>query len=298
MRVSNSFAEIVRRTAFQGYRYDGQSRRIDCVYELDSNQTKKLTDLALFTYGYGDYREAYRAIAAVVASADDSDAVSVNELSLLNLEAGTLVTVCFRDGSQIALLYDADANFFVLSDTAGTLRRADSMKLLMLNFRRGDRIVAVIRRNGVPYPDAHTCYTSDEVSEIRVIYVSPYAPMSVSASLALDNVTEGSDVVYSNGARINGIFDSSVLTDQPSDALYRLDLSKMEYTINPLFQPQSADNEKVMVMLASAAEIVSGTNLRLLRTLSPGRLELSRIRRSVCLRISEKLKVSLSPCKL
>lgn len=297
MQVSNSFAEIIRRTAFQGYRYDGQSRRIVCVYELDSNRTKKLTDLALFTYGYGNYREADRAIAAIVASADDSDAVSVNELSLLNMEAGTLVTVYFMDGSQIALLYDAKANFFVLSDTAGVLRRADSMKLLMLNIRRGNRIVAVIRRNGVPYPDDHTCYTSDEVSEIRVIHVSPYAPMSVSASLALGNVTEGSDVVYSNSARINGIFDSSVLIDQPSDALYRLDLSKMEYTINPLFQLQSTDDDKVLAMLASAAEIVSGTNLRLLRTLSPGRLELLRIRRSMCLKISEKLKVSMTPCK-
>ncbi len=297
MLVSNSFAEIIRRTAFRGYRYDGQSQRIICTYELNDYQTKKLIDMALRTYGYSDYREADRVIAAVVASADDSETVSVNDLSLLNLEAGALVTVYFKDGSRIALLYDSDSNFFVLCDSAGTLSRADSMKLLMLNFRRGDRIVAVIRRNGVPYPDDSTCYTSDEVSEIRVIYVSPYAPMSVSAPSGLDNVTEGRDIVYSNGARVNGIFDSSVLTDQSSDTLYRLDLSKMEYTINPSFHIQSDDDKKVKTMLASAAEIVNGNNLRLLRTLYPGHLELSQIRRSVCLKISEKLKVSLSPCK-
>lgn len=296
MLVSNSFAETVRRTAFKGYRYEGQFRRIKCIYELNENQIRKLTDLALQTYGYSDYMAVDRAIATVIASAEDSGAVSVNELNLLNMEAGTLVTVCFRDGSQIALLYDAEANFFVLSDTAGVLSKADTMKLLMLIFRQGDRIVAVIRRNGIPYPDDYTCYTSDEISEIHVIYVSPYAPMSVSASLSSCNDTEGSDIVYSNGTRINGIFDSSSLTDQPSGTLFQLDLSKMEYAINPFYQPHSTSDEELMAKLVSTSEIVSGTNLRLLRTVTPGRLELSQFRRSLCLKISEKLKVSMSPC--
>lgn len=91
MLVSNSFAETVRRTAFQGYRYEEQSRRINCIYELNENQIRKLTDLALQTYGYSDYMEADRAITAVIASADDSGAVSVNELNLLNIDRKSVV---------------------------------------------------------------------------------------------------------------------------------------------------------------------------------------------------------------
>ncbi len=297
MPVSNAFADIVRRTAFQGFRFDGQSRRIECDFELNSLQSNRLVDLAIRSYGYRDHTEADRDIVEILTSAGDFGATSVNDIGLLNLEPGTLVDLLFGDGTRLRLIYASEAKFIVLSDASGILHRGDTLKWLSLNLAVGDRVTAVVRRNSAVYPDADTCYCSDKVSEINVVFVSPYVTLAGKSPAPCDDVVSGCARVFSNGPRLNGVFDAADLMAEASDAVFCLDLTRMEYTINPSFRPKMDNSERLLDLLGRTCDVVEGDNLRLLHAVAPGRLSLTQIRRDRCLKISEKLKVSMSPCR-
>lgn len=296
MQVSNAFADIVRRTAFKGYRFDVQSRRIEPDLELNSFQTNKLIELAISSYGYKNHIDVERDIVQILTSVGEFNVTHVQDIELFNLESGTLVGFGFRDGTQLRLIYDVEGRFIVLSDTSGVLRRGDNLNWLSCNLSIGDRIIASVVRNGAVYPDPDTCYYSDYISDVGVVYVSPYVPLYDATVLKSESVIPGSAYVFSKGPNINGIFDSSGLTAEASEAMFSLDLARMEYSLNPKFISRIHESESLMDLLARSCEIVSGNNPRLLQTIEPGHLSLTNIRRNRCLKISKKLKVSMSPC--
>ncbi len=292
MKVSDAFADIVRRRAYRGLGFDKSLMRVVGKYELGAYSKQKLVDTAIDEFGYENKAIADAAIHSILKQSEFDHGERLNDIHLNSVDPGSILILEFSDGTCITLIYDKATDFIVLTDTSGVLVREDVLQVLGLKMICGHELKGIVRRYGAAYPDSDHCYVSECISGIKLMQSESFIEAENNEDY---QVVEGRNTILSHEPDSDGVFRISSFCEEDEYPLFELELDTMQYRIAPGFNARNFDMERLSEAIAASCEVVDGNNPLLLHTVTPGRLKLCLYDSVYLLEAETKIKVSMSP---
>lgn len=248
-------ADQILRYAFHGFVYDKQVNQVLCNLSLCEYDSRDLIGRLHDEVTYEEYcqvTEKYdRAFLGIPS----------NELSVSQIKSGGIVTLIGEFDYRLRLFHVDKSLFICITDSSEVLQYGDSLYILDLGFKQGERILLSVLRGGKPYPDEKKVFQSPVITQL---YLLQEAQINNRDS-HLPEPVKPNQVVYAYSFRLrdNMAFLSEDNLTLDKTAIIQVNLTTMQFTLNSAYSRASYERAGISILddVLKPVSYISGTDI-------------------------------------